>query len=85
LVCLYFALSKDNNPLIWYEQTGPAGGKGEEKKTGRSKQRRNRKDKPARSGITYLQIVMVNCTENPIYVFPKIELRNLIPNSYRTL
>ncbi len=57
LFYLYFPLFKDSNPLIWCEQTGPVGGKGEEKKPGRSKQRRNRKDKPARSGTTHLQIL----------------------------
>jgi hypothetical protein len=24
----------------------------------------------------------MHCTENPIYVFPEMNLRNLVPNSY---
>jgi hypothetical protein len=26
--------------------------------------------------------LLVHCTENPIYVFPKMKLRGLVPNSY---
>jgi len=28
--------------------------------------------------------VMVSCTKKPIYVFPEMKLRGLVPNSYIT-
>jgi hypothetical protein len=48
--------------------------------------KKNYEDNDISAGATLAQInyctTTVHCTENPIYVFPEMKLRSLVPNYY---